>query len=301
MVRKTARSFWVVAFVAFLISHGLGLLGQTQASSASLSGVVTDPSGARVAGALVTVANPAIGITRAFTTDSSGGYSFSILPPGTYGLTVAAPGFQAYKQDSIELEVGQSANRNVILGVGNVSQQVEVSSQAPLLNTDNANVASQIDSKQIVELPLNLRNVFGLVTLNSSVNNGTQGQVLNGGGEQGTADQDISFFNFGGGFFGTTAFLLDGAWDTADGWGGVVYVPSVDGTQEFKVQNNSFTAQYGWSTGNVINVITKGGTSQLHGSAYEFFRNDALDANSWFSNHNEYRAPLYIGTSSGRP
>ena len=96
------------------------------------------------------------------------------------------------------------------------------------LNTDNANVAAEISGKQVVELPLNLRNVFGLVTLNSSVNNGTQGQVLNGGGEQGTADQDISFFNFGGGFFGSSAFLLDGAWDTADGWGGVVYVPSVD-------------------------------------------------------------------------
>ena len=177
--------------------------------------------------------------------------------------------------------------------------------ETPLLNTDNANVASEVDSKQVVELPLNLRNVFGLVTLNSSVNNASQSQVLNGGGQQGTADQDISFFNFGGGYFGTTGFLLDGAWDTANGWGGVVYVPSVDAVQEFRIQTNSFTSQYGWSTGNVINVVTKSGSSDFHGDIYEFFRNDALDANDWFSNYNGIpRSPLHrnqFGVSGGGP
>ena len=192
-----------------------------------------------------------------------------------------------------------------MLEVGTAQEQVTVSGEAPILNTDNANVAAEISGKQVVELPLNLRNVFGLVTLNSSVNNGTQGQVLNGGGEQGTADQDISFFNFGGGFFGSSAFLLDGAWDTADGWGGVVYVPSVDAVQEFKIQTNSFTAQYGWSTGNVINVVTKSGTRSLHGDVYEFFRNDALDANGYFNNYSGLpRAALHrnqFGASLGGP
>ena len=126
--------------------------------------------------------------------------------------------------------------------------------------------------------------MFNFVTLNSSVNNLSQSQVLNGGGEQGSADQDVSFFNFGGGFFGTTAFLLDGAWDTSQGWGGVIYVPSPDNVQEFKVQQNSFSSQYGWSTGNVITVLTKSGTSSLHGDAYEFMRNGDLDANNFFSN-----------------
>src|SRR5207248_8513459 len=90
------------------------------------------------------------------------------------------------------------------------------------------------------------------------------------------------FFNFGGGYFGTTAFLMDGAWDASSGWGGVIYVPSPDNVQEFKVQQNTFSAQYGWSTGNVINVVTKSGGSGLHGDVYDYLRNGALDARYHF-------------------
>ena len=156
---------------------------------------------------------------------------------------------------------------------------------------DNANIGAEISTKQVTELPLNLRNVFNFVQLNSSVNNNSQQQVLQGGGEQGTADQDVSFFNFGGGFFGTTAFLLDGAWDSIGSWGGVIYVPSPDNVQEFKVQQNSFTSQYGWSTGNVINVVTKSGGSSLHGVAYDYLRNGKLDANSYSNNINGQPKP----------
>jgi hypothetical protein len=291
--------------VALLYGADPAILCQTQASSASFSGTIADPAGARIPNAKVTLASPDKGISRVFTTDGGGNFSFRIVPPGNYDLTVEAGGFKTYHQQSFTLEVGQDATQNIVLEVGTAQEQVTVSGEAPILNTDNANVAAEISGKQVVELPLNLRNVFGLVTLNSSVNNGTQGQVLNGGGEQGTADQDISFFNFGGGFFGSSAFLLDGAWDTADGWGGVVYVPSVDAVQEFKIQTNSFTAQYGWSTGNVINVVTKTGTRSLHGDAYEFFRNDALDANGYFNNYSGLpRAALHrnqFGASLGGP
>ena len=143
------------------------------------------------------------------------------------------------------------------------TESVTVTENASLLNLDNSNVAADLDAKQIVELPLNTRNVYGLATLNSSVSNTSEGQMLLGGGSNTTddADQDISFMNFAGGFFGTTAFMLDGSWDTDPEWGAVIYVPSVDAVQEFKIQNNSFTAQYGWSTGNVVNVVTKSGTN----------------------------------------
>ena len=170
-----------------------------------------------------------------------------------------------------------------------VSQQVVVNSGASMLNTDNANVSTDINDKQIVELPLNLRNIYGLVTLNSSVNNNSERQNLLGGGGNSTdnADQDISFLNFSGGFFSTSGYLLDGLWNTDPSWGAVVYVPSVDAVQEFKVQNNSFTAQYGWSTGNVVNVTTKSGTSDFHGDIWEFYRNSAMDANLWFNDYND--------------
>lgn len=278
--------------VALFLSVATGLLiaeflpvahGQTLASTATFSGSVSDPSGARIANASVTLSSAEKGISRAFKTDVEGNFSFSLLPAATYTLTVKAAGFKTSKQEGITLEVGQSANQSVTLTIGSV-EQIEVTAAAPLLQTDNANVGAEISTKQITELPLNLRNVFNFVELNSSVNNLSQRQTISSGGQQGSADQDVSFFNFGGGYFGTTAFLLDGAWDASEGWGGVIYVPSPDNVQEFKVQQNSFTAQYGWSTGNVINVVTKSGGSALHGDVYDYMRNGALDANNYFNN-----------------
>src|SRR6202020_556614 len=238
--------------------------------------------------AKVPLTSPETGTSRESNTNDSGRYSFNQLPPGAYSLAIKMDGFRPYEQNGIVLDAGQSATQNVTLTLGTQEQQVVVNAQASNLNTQNANIAADIDAKQVVELPLNLRNVYGLATLNSSVNNTSEGQMLLGGGGPSTddADQDISFLNFAGGFFGTSAYLLDGGWDTDPEWGAVIYVPSVDSVQEFKVQNNSFTAQYGWSTGNVVNVVTKSGGNAFHGDAYEFYRNDALDANLWFNDHN---------------
>lgn len=263
---------------------------QTLASTASFSGSVSDSTGARIPNATVTLASPEKGITRAFKTDTQGNFSFGLLPAANYTLTVEASGFRKFKQEGIVLEVGQSASQNVSLVVG-ATEQIEVTTQAPLLQTDNANIGAEISTKQVTELPLNLRNVFNFVELNSSVNNLSQRQTISSGGQQGSADQDVSFLNFGGGYFGTNAFLLDGAWDTSEGWGGVIYVPSPDNVQEFKVQQNSFSAQYGWSTGNVITVVTKSGGQSLHGDVYDYLRNGALDANNYFNNLNGLRRP----------
>src|SRR5215472_1153414 len=277
--------FWSLSFLRFLAGAALVISavlpaahGQTLASTASFSGSVSDPSGARVPNASVLMSSPEKGITRAFKTDGEGNFSFSLLPAATYTLTVQAVGFKTFKQQGITLEVGQSASQSVTLTIGS-TEQIEVTAAAPLLQTEDANVGAQISTKQVTELPLNLRNVFNFVELNSSVNNLSQRQTISSGGQQGSADQDVSFLNFGGGYFGTNAFLLDGAWDASEGWGGVIYVPSPDNVQEFKVQQNSFSAQYGWSTGNVINVVTKSGGSSLHGDIYDYLRNAALDAN----------------------
>jgi Carboxypeptidase regulatory-like domain/TonB dependent receptor-like, beta-barrel len=280
------RSFFTLPFLA-VVALAIGAAapiahGQSLASTAALSGTVSDPSGARVPNANVTLTSTEKGITRAFKTDTGGNFSFALLPAGTYTLTVEAAGFKTFKQQGITLEVGQSASQAITLTIGS-SEQIVVTAEAPLLQTDNANISAEISTKQITELPLNLRNVFNFVELNSSVNNLSQRQTISSGGQQGSADQDVSFFNFGGGYFGTTAFLLDGAWDTSEGWGGVIYVPSPDNVQEFKVQQNTFSAQYGWSTGNVINVVTKSGGSSLHGDVYDYLRNAALDANNYSS------------------
>jgi len=302
-LRRVSLLFLAIVFIFVGITVPVAH-GQTLASTASFSGSVSDSTGARVPNAKVTLNNPEKGITRAFTTDPEGNFSFALLPAGSYTLMVEAAGFKTSKQTGITLEVGQSANQSITLTIGSV-EQIEVVSTAPLLQVDNANIGAEISQKQVTELPLNLRNVFNFVELNSSVNNLSQRQTISSGGQQGSADQDVSFFNFGGGYFGTTAFLLDGAWDASEGWGGVIYVPSPDNVQEFKVQQNTFSAQYGWSTGNVINVVTKSGGSQLHGDAYDYLRNAALDANNYFNNLNGLSKPVshrnQFGVALGGP
>jgi len=294
-----------------VISMGLTffskLQAQTLSSTAALSGTISDPSGARVAKATVKVTDSEKGNTRSTTAGSAGEFSFALLPAGNYTLEATAPGFKTAKLTKIVLQAGDSLTENVSLTIGTI-EQVTVSESGALLQTEDANVSTEVASKQVEELPLNLRNVVGLVMLNSSVNNQTQQQVLAAGGAEDTADQDMSFLTFGGGFFGTTAFLLDGGWNVAGGWGGVVYVPAVDDTQEFKVTTNSFSAEYGWSTGNVVNMITRSGGSDFHFTLSDYLRNQKMDANTYFRNlshlpitpdhRNQFAAagggPLYI-------
>jgi hypothetical protein len=297
--------------LATIVMFALGMVGitrlsaQSQAFTATISGTVTDTSGGVVSGAKITLSSPERGIARTFTTSDSGNYSFTLLPPADYVLKVEMSGFQTYEQRGVSLAAGASAHQNITLSVGAVSQEVVVSAAAPLLNADNANISADISQRQVVELPLNLRNVFGLASLNSSVNNSTQSQMVNANGISGSADQDISFLNFGGTLFGTAAYLLDGTWNTGQDWGGVVYVPSVENVQEFKIQTNAFTSQYGWSSGNVVNVVTKSGTNRFHGDVFEFYRNSALDANNYFNNLNGIQKPDFgrnqFGGSAGGP
>jgi hypothetical protein len=281
------------------------VFAQNETTSASLRGFVTDSSGARVSGASVTLRSPEKGISRSFVTDSNGSFAFTLLSPGSYNLQIAMKGFKTFRDEGLVLEVGQSTTKDISLVVGAVGEQIIVSGETPLLQTGDANLSAEVTGKQVVDLPLDLRNVYSLASLNSSVNNAQESQKSGGGSSSSIADQDVSFLNFGGGFFGTTAFLLDGVWDTASDWGAVVYVPSVDSVQEFRIQTNSFTAQYGWSTGNVINVITKSGSDAFHGSAYLFYRNATLDANSFFNNRAGVPRPDFgrkqFGTSVGGP
>ncbi|MCU1225201.1 MAG: Oar protein [Edaphobacter sp.] len=302
------RPRYIAAMAAMVFGLVMGthsLWAQTQAFTASLSGTITDSSGAAIPGTKITLVSDEKGITRSFTTSDSGNFSFQLLPPAVYNLKAEMSGFQAYEQKGISLAAGAAVHQDVTLSVGVTEQRVVVTSEAPLINADNANISADISQRQVVELPLNLRNVFGLASLNSSVNNSQQAQMVNANGISGSADQDISFLNFGGTHFGTAAYLLDGTWDTAQDWGGVVYVPSVENVQEFKIQTNAFTAQYGWSSGNVVNVVSKSGTNRFHGDVFEFFRNSALDANNYFNNRNGVKRPTFhrnqYGVSAGGP
>lgn len=291
--------------VAFSVLFGARLCAQDLTTSAYLTGTVTDSTGAVIPKATVTVSGVDNGVVRTVTTHADGSYTVPLLPPATYQLQVVMPGFQTYQQSGITLIPDQTVKQDVQMAVGTEAQKVVVNSQAPLLNTGDANLSAEITSKQVEDLPLNLRNVISLATLNSSVTNSSESQQLNEGGTSGKADQDVSFLNFGGGFFGTSAYLLDGIWDTDSTWGAVIYVPSVEAVSSFKIQTNSFTAQTGFSSGNVINIQTKSGTSEFHGDLFEFIRNSKLDANEYFNDY--YGTPKLsfrrnqFGGSAGGP
>ncbi len=265
---------------AFLAQFSFSLFAQNMASTASVSGTVSDPQGARVAGATLTLASPDQGITRKFTTTSTGTFSFSLLPPATYILKISVAGFAPFEQDGIVLAVGQAVELNPTLAVGNASSQVVVSSEAPLLTTDTPDVGDEVSGKQMLEMPLNFRSSLALVFLDSQNRWFDQGAL---GNTVDTADQDYSLMATGGQVFAGNSFLLDGSENGMMAYNGVMYVPSIDTVQEFKMSTNTFSAQYAMSEGNVISVVTKGGTEQFHGDMYEFLRNYALDANLIFN------------------
>jgi hypothetical protein len=305
-VTKIVRTTSLLALASLLTVCGsASLYGQGQASTATLSGSVRDASGAVVPGAKLVLSNPERGFTQTFTSEPDGRYVFSLLPPGTYSLRVEKNGFRPYVQSGIVLTLGQTATQDVALQVGTARQTVTVTAGAEILNTTTANVGTTVTQQQVLELPLNVRNIFNMIYVNASVNHSSQFQVVNAPGQSDTADQDAYFMNFGGGRFGTTAVVVDGDWDVGGDWGGYMYVPSVDNTQEFSVQTNSFSAQYGWSTGNVINLVTKSGTRSFHGDAYEFNRNTVFDATNFFNNLNGVpRTPIDrndFGVAAGGP
>jgi hypothetical protein len=265
---------------AVLAQFTSSVLAQNVASTASVSGTLSDPQGARVTGATLTLSSLDQGITRKFTTTATGTYSFSLLPPATYVLKITVSGFAPFEQDGIVLAVDQAVELNLTLVVGNASSQVVVTSEAPLLTTDTPDIGDEVSGKQMLEMPLNFRSSLALIFLDSQnrwFDQGTMGNTVD------TADQDYSLMSVGGQIFAANSFLLDGSWNGMMAYNGVMYVPSIDTVQEFKMSTNTFSAQYAMSEGNVISVVTKGGTEQFHGDMYEFFRNYALDANLIFN------------------
>ena len=250
-----------LAVLAGLLLPAGKALGQSQASSATLSGTVTDKTGAVIPDATVTLTSTDQGFQHQQKTSETGLYTFTLLPPGQYSLAVQKQGLSTYTQTNISLQVGQTLAIPVSLSMGSVTEQVTVTAETPPLNTEDANISSFVDGKAILELPLNQRNIVSLTFLNAAVTNQALTQWTGGtSANQPNADQDLSFLNFAGSRFGDTEYLLDGHWDVDPQWGGIIYTPGVDETQEFRLQSNSFSAQFGFSSGNVINMVTKSGT-----------------------------------------
>lgn len=266
------RYFWLAALCCALSSS---LTAQT---FGEITGLVQDQSGAALTEALVTVVNTETNATRTQPTNDAGVYSFPALPPGTYNVRVEKQGFKAAIQNNILLQVQQSARIDFSLSVGQVTESVEVNASAQLLTTENATVGTVIENKRIVELPLNGRNYLQLVSLSPNVSYGF-GNAGQAGSRQGgdRASQNIavagqrSYFN---------NFTLDGVNNTDPNFNTYVIQPSIDALQEFKVQTGVYPAEFGRQA-TQINVMTKPGTNDYHGTLFEFLRNDKLDAKNY--------------------
>ena len=287
-------------FALVLLVFGLfvPVFGQT---FGDISGAVKDSTGAAIPAALVTVVNKDTNATRSVTSNDDGFFSFPALPPGTYNLKTEKAGFKTVTRSEILIQVQQSARIDVELPIGQVTESVEVSGTAQLLSTEDATVGTVIENKRIVELPLNGRNYLQLAALapNVSYGFGTSGQADGRqGGER--ANQNISV---GGARSEFNYFTLDGVDNTDPNFNTYVIQPSIDAVQEFKVQTGIYPAEFGHEA-TQINVSTKPGTNNFHGTLYEFLRNDALDANNYsFTVARNTKSPFkwnqYGGTLGG--
>jgi hypothetical protein len=250
----------------------------TAQTSGTIAGNVRDASGAEVSGATVTVTNTQTNATRVDTTNQAGLYTFPALAPGFYTVKAEAPGFQSIVRNGIELQVQQTAQVDFAMQPGNVRQTVEVNAAAATVSTEDTTVGTVIDNKRIVDLPLNGRDFLQLIALSGNVSSGfgSPGQaVLRQGGSRATENYSVM------GMRGTSNYYtLDGVSNTDVNFNLIIMQPSIDALQEFKVQSGVYPAEFG-REGDQINVLTKSGTNQFHGTAFEFLRNDFVDAKQY--------------------
>jgi hypothetical protein len=264
------------------ILAGFATLSAAQGNyRAQLRGTVTDSSGAMVANATVTIRNVGTNISTSARTDDKGSYFFTGLVPSTYDVKAEAKGFRVAEKTGVVLAVDQESSLNFKLDLAGVSSTVEVSTTAPLLDTDNATLGTDVTGEYVKELPLPGRDFFGLTFL--------AGGVTEAAGS-GTTDNYPSGTNFvsNGQRNATAEVRIDGSLISApeQGEGGnsnVYYEPLVEGIQEFKVQNNSFSAEFGNNGGTVVNMVMKSGTNQFHGSGWYFLQRSQIDARDFFN------------------
>jgi hypothetical protein len=256
----------------------------SQVTTAELSGNVTDPTGAAVGKVKITAANTETGQTHEAISDDTGAYFITQLQPGVYNLTAEGSGFRKTIQNGVKLEVSQRAEINFKLQLGQVSESVEVVGAAPLLESQSSTLGNVVSERLVADIPLNGRNFVTLATMTPGVNGtgfSTSGTIMSGTRPDDRRPDSDLFSN--GNREGDNNFLYDGIDNNERLTISIVLRPAVEAVREFKVQTSLYSADVGRNSGAVVDVVTKSGTNQLHGSAFEFLRNSDMDARSFFN------------------
>jgi len=302
------RTSVVVSVFVIWIASLFAAQAYAQVVGATLSGTIMDPSGAVVPNAQVTVRNTATGVTREVTADTAGLYLVPNLLPGNYEVTVMSPGFNTARQSNVDLAVGAAQQLNISLKVGETSQTVEVTEAAPQVQLTSSTLSGEVESTTVRELPLNGRDWASLATLSPGVNAIETQIPFEAGAVRGNRGFGAQL-TISGGRPTQNNYRLDGLSinDYGNGGPGSVLGVSlgVDAIQEFSVLTGNYSAEYGRTSGGVVNAVSKSGTNAFHGDVYEFLRNDALDANDFFSNASGVPRPPYkrnqFGAAAGGP
>jgi hypothetical protein len=290
MIRRTlllAAGLWGAAFA----------VAQT---TAEITGLVTDTSHAVVPGAVVTAMSTDRQTRRHTTTNAQGNYRLTSLEPGNYRVNVEGAGFRLSARTGLKLDVNQSLRLDFTLEVGQLSERIEVVAEASLLEANTAQLGTVVSEEKISDLPLNARNFTQLLTLTPGASPVSVAQNRNGG--QTTPRIGILVFPaINGQTNRSNSFTLDGVYNTGHFLGTYTVAPNIDGLNQFKVQSHSDQAEFGGVTGGVINISSKSGTNELHGSLFEFLRNDKLDGRAFFTAAKPPHRQNQFGAAVGGP
>lgn len=296
-----SKRFGVQA-VILLLTIGLLVTVHAQSSTAgNITGTVRDPQGGAVPKAEITILEEKTGATRTVTTNEDGFYNAPSLPAGTYSLTTSPQGFKKTVAPGVELHVNENKVVNLELQVGQVNEIVTITSDTAPVETRSGEVSSLIAQKQVTELPLNGRNYAQLALMVPGVSPVTQAGAGGAFATRGTGLNAGVDMSVNGNQSNSNMWTVDGVNNMDVGSNRTLLVfPSIDSIQEFRVERNSFSAEFGQAQGAVVNLITKGGTNEFHGSLFEFYRNDSLNANNFFLNRaGQPRAQLKYNNFGG--
>jgi hypothetical protein len=293
-----AASLRAFAFMVTIVLVGSGIFAYSQGTSGSLTGQVSDSSGAAIVGATVTLTNLGTNYQQTETTDHAGVYLVQPVEPGNYALTITAAGFAFYKQAGIVIHANEHATQDIHMKVGATGETVSVTADAELINTTTPELGMTVNEDSVSQLPLNGRDPSNLVWLAPGVINANMGNSYTQSGFSFPLETDAAA---SGGRQGSTYYILDGAPNMDTYLGRSAPFPNADATQEFTVITNNFSALYGFAPGAVVSIQVKSGTNQIHGGLFEFLRDNDFNAKDWWTQQINPLHQNQFGAYAGGP